>query len=224
MIEIELGRFYARNKTARYILPIVDAYSNEFKYQWRNVNPGLLASAIGDVKYDKAKGRQVDYALFMLYDINGAFDVNSREYKDTLLGRTMFNSFLKFCRKYTHYIDDYYFTGFQQGSRISQQHLCCVITAIPKRYHGAYDNFLKGAYSKMFSSDDLQSLFITPKRADGKTNPIWSILTKDKEYRKQFEAVVNETFNTNVTIADDRELDFPLRMEDEKLNWDTNRV
>jgi hypothetical protein len=217
MIEITLGKFYTRNKTAKYLLPIVDSYSNEFKYQFKNVNKGLLASAIGDVKYDSAKGKATEYALFMLYDINGAFDVNVRQHTEPLLGRTMFNQFLKYCRSYTHYVDDYYFRPFTDTG-FNQQHLCCIITKIPKKYHVAYDRFLQSAYSKMYNEEELATLHISPVRGDNKSNPIWKILTKDAGYKKEFERNVNEYYGTNVVIDDDREFDLPVRKSDEWFN------
>lgn len=223
MIEITLGKFYARNKTARYILPIIESYSNEYKYQFREINPGLLASAIGDIKYDAAKGKKTEYALFMLFDINGAFDVNTRQHSQPILGRTKFNGFLKWVRNYTYYVDDYYFRELSETRADNKQnHLCCVITKIPKRYHGAYDRFLESAYSKMYSEEDLRSLHILPNLADKRANPIWSILTKDSAYKKEFERSVNAQFGTNVVIQDDRELDIPIRKKDEWLNVKQN--
>lgn len=218
MIEITLGKFYMRNKTAKYILPIVDTYSNEFKYQFKNVNRGLLASAIGDIKYDDAKGKVTEYALFLLYDINGAFDANTRQHVEPLLGRTMFNQFLKYCRSYTYYLDDYYFRPFTDTPNFKEQHLCCVITRVPKKYHGAYDKFLQSAYSRMYNEEDLKALHVVPVRADNKANPIWKVLTKDASYKKEFERNVNDYYGTNVVIDDDREFDLPIRKADEYFN------
>lgn len=219
MIEITLGKFYTRNKTARYIFPIIESYSKEFLYQFQQTSKGLLATAIGDIKYDDAKGTKTQYALFMLYDINGAFDVNAKQHAEPILGRTKFNEYLKFLRTYTHYLDDYYFRSFTEVPSFRHSHLCCVVVKIPSKYHKAYDNFLKSAYSKMYTPEDLRNLAIFADFPDKRPNPIWSVLTKDKEYRQVFERNVNERFNTNVIIEDDRELDFPLKTEDEWFNF-----
>lgn len=218
MIQVELGKFYTKNKTVRYLLPVINTYSNEWKYQFKNANAGLLAVAVGDIKYDSAKGIKTEYALFMLFDINGQFDVNKRSHTDPMLGRTIFNAFLKQARKSIHHIDDYYFNPIHNGTK--QNHLCCVVTKVPKKYKKSYDAFLQGAYSKMYSDDDIKELGIAKKLSDDSISPIWSVLKKDKQYKKHFEQIINDKFDTHITIEekDERELDFPPKISEEWFN------
>ena len=220
MIELTLGQFYNKNRTTRYILPIVNAMSNEFKYHFELVFKGLIACAIGDIKYDMAKGKEVEYALFVLHDMYGAYDINASRHVAPDVGLEVFKRWLKFVRKFRYYMDDYFFKSLHAQDDLSvQSHLCCTIIALPKEYRNAFDAFKKSQYSKMYTKKQLETeLKISPVRSDNSINPIWAVLTKQPEYKQEFNRLLNEHFNTTVTIDDDREYDISLDMSNEKFN------
>lgn len=219
-MDIKLGKFNT-NKTYKYLLPIINTFSNEFAYHYNLIKDGFIASAIGDAKY----GDEHEHALFILFDMNGKYDVASGVHISPTLGRSNFNAFLNFCRKYRFYINDYYFKSFTDitHSVRKENHLCCVIYEIPDSFKNSVNEFKNYKYSKMYSATDLKRIKIPPQLPNGQKYSVWSVLTKDKAYKQKFTEILNTTFNTNIEIDDDREFDLPYNKSEEIFNYDVGR-
>lgn len=216
MIEIESGYIFG-NKTFRYLYPIVNSYSKEFSSKHNRVGLHLRAAAISDIKYVKAKGVEYETHLFLVYDENGAFDIEKKRYANIQYGRQVFKEFLQFARQYTHYEDDYYFEKIKG-------HLHCVVFKVPKRFHGAIEQLKSSNYSKMYSDKDLSDIDIRPKNRLKQPDFRYGILRRTHEYMESFEAILQERFNSNIELDEDdpREYDFPFKLEDEIFNYERN--
>lgn len=211
MITMQPGEVFM-NKTYKYLLPIINTYSKEFIHHYNTVSESLLACGINDVKYELATMEKNTHLLFLIYDTNGKFDPVKKMYKDLKLSKSNFNKYLSFVRSYTHYINDYYFDNVR-GNRH------CVVFKVPTKYKQAYDKCLESKFSLMFTKSELTELKINPKTRSGKPDLRYLVLTKDNSYRQQFEELVNKTFDTNITLEQDVELDFPFIKGNEIFNY-----
>ncbi len=216
MIIIKSGEVFM-NKTYKYLLPIVNTYSKEFIYQYNMVSESLLACGVNDVLYESAINEKNTHLLFLIYDVNGKFDATKKMYHDLKIGKSTFNQYLSFVRNYTHYINDYYFDNIK-GNRH------CVILKVPTKYKQAYDKCLESKFSLMFTKSELTELKINAKTRSGKPDLRYLVLTKDNSYRQQFEQLVNETFDTNIRLEKDVELDFPFINKNEIFNYKINKI
>lgn len=131
------------NKTWKYLVPCLKAYGAEFK---KNFDPLLKSGAfIYDNTFkgsDKIKGR----VLFLCIHKN---------YKPFY-----YEGFMTFIRK-----QEYYVTEYCPEDDLENSVYQMVIISIPLTFHKAYDHFLRGEYSKMYSKDQVKDLFPGPLRA-----------------------------------------------------------
>ena len=104
MIQFKLGQFHM-NKTAKYLVPILNSFDNPFKVQYKKARKSLVCTAIGDILYDAAKKQYHKYCLFFVYDINGEYKDN--EYVDIHKSRQDLNSYIEYVRTRHFYLDDY---------------------------------------------------------------------------------------------------------------------
>lgn len=210
MIEFKLGNFW-HNKTSRYVLPILNSYPNTFKVNYQKVKPGLVGTAIGDISYDYAKGKTTEHCLFLVYDINGLYSEKEQKHVNAFKARQNLLAYIKFLKKEPYYLDDYVI-------KVGLFH--CIVIKLPDVYKPALTEFTKSSYSTMYSKIDLQILMIKEKTDKGQINAIYGVLSKHPDYVKIFQKKLNEHFNTNIVIEDDRELDLPLNLNDEVINND----
>jgi hypothetical protein len=82
--------------------------------------------------------------------------------------------------------------------------------------------FLKGDYSKMFNSEEVDIVYnkIISKAGIEYNNPIYNIVTKHPDHKKVFENELKEDFGKYIVINDDRELDYPPVLKNEIFNYD----
>lgn len=205
MIQFKLGQFY-HNKSAKYLIPILNSYSNTFKIIYKKVRPSLICSAIGDVCYEYAKGKDSYGFLYFVYDINGSYVDN--KYVDAVKSRQNLLRYLDYVRTMHFYIDDYAY-------EVGRYH--CVVLKIPDAFISSYDMFLESKYSLMYTDEQLKQLFIKNK-SNTEISHVYGVLTKHPDYRKTFETKLNEYFGTTIEVDDDRELDLPLDLNKEILN------
>ena len=162
------------NRTKLYLAPVL----SKLKVNIANVE----AYGIYDVIYEHINGDFVkDYHLFVLSD----------PYRDT----KAFDKYLKQIRKHKNYVDDYMFD-------LSKSNKHMVILRIPENYDKAYDAFVIGSFSKMYTMEELDDLGIKKLSPAGKLNAPWHILTKDEVYRKIFIEKINKLYNTDLLDED----------------------
>jgi hypothetical protein len=209
MIEFKLGEFY-QNKTAKYLIPILNSFTNTFKLSYKKVRTSLVGVAIGDLSYDYAKGIQSKNCLFMVYDLNGMYNAKDGKYIDAHKSRQNLANYLKYLRSQEYYVDDYV-------HKIGEYH--CVIIKLPNEFEPTLDMFFKSQFSQMYNESMLERLMIKTKDEQGKIGHVYGVLTKHPDYRSTFQDALNSYFNTSVVIDDDRELDLPVKLEDEILDY-----
>lgn len=196
------------NSTARFLSPILNTFNSSFLANFKPVQKHVLGYAIGDVKYDKAKHQKHTYLLFIICDINGVYLPDKQRYLQIENGRKIFTGFLDSVKKSSYYYDDYILDGTAH----------CVILEIPKEWYIAYDNFIKGHYSKMYSKTQIKAFFSSKDNI--------GVLTKDAEYKSIFVEKLNKKFNTHVKPEDlpaDIELEVPP-FEDDILNYNYEQI
>lgn len=121
---------------------------------------------------------------------------------------------------YVHVSDNKYFkdSPYVQNKRFLKTGYV-IKWKIPERFYGAYDSFLLGKYSKMYSNNELNELFIH-NRTDKGLNWKHMVLTRNKEYIPSFieqlkkSNLVSNSFNPNQEWLDNTELDIPPKKED----------
>ena len=183
------------NVTYRFLAPVLNTFNSTFLQEYRNVTPHVMAYAIGDVKYDRAKRKQHQYLLFVAFNINGKFIPEKATYLNKKDGRLKFKAFLDYFKKSKYYYDDY----------IIDPIMHCVVIKLPKEFNETYDNFVNGKYSKLYKNSLVDLLF------NNKDN--LSVLKKDPEYREVFRERIKQKFGVTdkhlPDIDDDTELEFP---------------
>lgn len=192
-MNIERGQFYI-NKTWRFLLPCLRGHGESFV---RKFNPVFkLAVGIHDTLLDGtdfAEGRNV-YILC-----------------NTISQSKAFEDFLIWIRE-----EDYYITDYCPDSDFQSSRKRMIVIRVPDRFNSAYDNFLKGKYSKMYDQEDINSLFSIPAREKE-----YKILTLDSTYAEEFVKQVNKEFSTTVTVEEFEsfeEMEIPLKRCEEVFN------
>lgn len=183
----ETGQFNA-NKTWRFLLPCLRGHGETFV---KKFNPVLKEVGIYDNSLvDRIDGRNI----FVLCDM---------EYETQA-----FSEFLNWIR-----YQDYYITDYTYGLTNTKT---MIVIAVPSQFNHAYDMFLKGKFSKMYSPDEVKALFSIPSRERE-----YGILTLDKKYVDEFVKQINKEFateNTAKDFGDFEELELPLKICEETFN------
>lgn len=199
-MNIEVGKWY-ENKTWRFLLPCIKGHGNLFVSKFNSVFK--LGVGIHDTLLDGtdlANGRNI----LILCD-------KKVKPKD-------FNMFLNWVKEQTYFKGDYCPDG---NFKTSRKHV--IILEVPKEYYKSYDNFLKGEYSNMYNSKQLEFLFSAPNRKNeleilNKTSKAAENLIKKIE--KEFFFEVLDTISKNDLI--DCEYELPLVRKQEIFNCENN--
>lgn len=192
------------NATGRFLSPMLNTFNSSFQANFKPIHKHILAYAVGDLRYDKAKQIKHKYLLFIVCNINGVFLPDKQRYLSIENGRKIFDNFLKYVKSSSYYYDDYILDSIGH----------CVVLQIPKDWYKVYDSFIKGEYSKMYSKVQVKAMF------SNKDNI--SVLTKDAEYRPVFVEKLNKKFGTNLKVDDlppDIELEVPP-FEDDYISYE----
>lgn len=135
-MEIGIGKQYI-NKTWRFLAPTLKEYGSSFIKKFNGMHK--LAMGIYDDTFEDTSvfdGRN----LFILLD-----SYYQHKYtQDTLVG----------LRTQDFYVKDYPFTSNIKHSR---EHM--LVLKVPDRYYHAYDMFLEGKYSKMYSFEECNAFY-----------------------------------------------------------------
>ena len=174
------------NKTFKYIAPTILKHGEAFSYCLRNLIK--IQYAIHDTLFDGSF--LGGYSLFIKY------------YK---LGK--YSKFLDGIYESPGFIFDYNPTDDLKSL------VGCLIIRLPERFFEAYENFIAGAYSKMYSAQEVESMFVSPQVKD--------VLLHREPALQKFVKDLEETFQVkslNPKDFEKAEYDFPLILKEEVFN------
>lgn len=210
------------NRTYYYLYPTIEAFGTTFlqelkeltAYGKKPIGSSIHSIYIVDVLYYKAKKKSLDISqleelLFMVIDTKGA---KNDTYINVSIGYAKFLQFLKYCRKTSFYVNDYW---VQEGH--------CFVFKVPKKFSNAYKKFLKSQYSQMYTQEDINRLgykLVVERKGEKVYNFIAAVLLRDKERGLQKLAKeIQERFNANVLPDEPHEYDLPWRKQDEFFHY-----
>ena len=189
-MNIKIGEFYV-NKTWRFLMPCLQGYGESFVSRFNPIFK--LGVGIHDTIVENtpiANGSNI----FILCD---------RKY----LEKT-FDIFLAWVKT-----QDYYVTDYCPDINFEKSRKLMLVLKIPKEFEKSYQHFLKGEYSKMYSIEHLNTLFLSvPSRLKE-----YKILTLDNSLKEEFIQSINTEFGTTMRNFDEpvKELELPLVLEEE---------
>lgn len=188
-MQIEIGRYYV-NKTWKYLLPIIKSFGNTFLVKYSSI--WKLGTGIYDHSFN---GKYIDdKLLFILFD---------KKVKPKI-----FNNILEYFKYQDYYHSDYAYDDIEEG----RMHM--VVFKVPEQYYDAYDFFMKGQYSQMYSEDEISFLFkATEKGLD--------VMHRTEEAYNRMIVNTKKSFNVDITKNDliGAELDFPIENNKEIFNY-----
>lgn len=218
-MEIKTGEFYV-NKTWKYLVPCMRDHGTVFNTKTLSIFK--LAFGIGDVLMNNESINK-EKAIFILIDKKVQF--------------TAFMNFMAWIVNQEYYLFDYPFDDVIKG----RKHM--LVLKIPDQYGKAYEHFLKGEYSKMYSLEEIDRLFgIINKRSDSNiTDRLFiskrldsnivklrsqskDVILKSVSMRKPFIQKLKKSFGDDLDIKESdltgKELDFPIEKQKEIFNYD----
>ncbi len=210
------------NHSSKFLKPLVNAFGTTFLKELNSltnfavgypVSQSILEMGIGDLFYLRAKKYKIGCLLFIVFDVNGPYNVSKDFYIDVNKGKSKFKDFLLFIRKAAIYEDDYW---YGKGKH-------CIVFNIQKFEH-AYKMFLQSRFSEMYSLDQLKNLSVPPEFIHkGKKTPnyIYAILTKSNEEicSKYLAKQIYEYFGTNTRVENPTEFSIPWVTSQEIFNY-----
>lgn len=191
-MDIRIGHQYV-NKTWRFLVPTLRGHGDEFVNRFNplfklacGVHDDLISGA------EMANGRNI-YVMF-----------------DTKYQPKEFSKFMDFLQ-----YKDYYKADYCPDSEISSRKRI-VILEVPKIFHNAYDMFLQGRYSEMYTQEHLDMLFNNENKKREH-----EILNKHPRALSKFVKDVNEQFKTQTKEDDflESEYETPLKKIEEIFNY-----
>lgn len=182
------------NRTERYLSPVLNTFPKTFVAEFNKAIHLLEGFYLYDVDYYKAKRwKEPKPFLFLKYK------------KDKDL-----KWFLQHARGSKWYQDDY---PLDLSSKIG------VLLKVPPDFHPAYDHFIKGSYSKMYTEAEQRKVGINPIR-NGNVNMTWAVMNKDMVALDYYKEVIRVVYATNHTANNPEEYDIPPTINLEVLNWE----
>lgn len=200
-----------QNHTSKYLSLIVNGFNKVEKNHIIENSKSIRMYALSDADYEIAKNKKYKYHLFLLFNTKGAWIEKTNRFYNIVEAKTKFKHLLIQFRKSKMYVDDYKFDNLNN-------HLHVLVLAIPEIYHHAYNMLLESKYSKMYNSV-LKKQICLDRYTQGPISYKFGVLNKTSDYKKEFEKFINKTFNTDIIIDDDRELDLPININNEILNY-----
>lgn len=191
-MNIKIGQLYV-NKTWRFLIPCLEGYGKVFEDNFNTVFK--LAVAIHDSYLD------------------GASITNGRNLYIMLDKKCRPKEYLKFM-EYIKYQDCFKGEYCPDGDILTSRKNV-IILEVPKIYNNAYDNFLKGKYSEMYSEEKVDLFFNTTNRQED-----FKILTKHQDAIINFKSKIDNLFKVDSDINEIKkgELELPLSKTEEIFN------
>lgn len=189
--KIVVSKGQFQNKTMRYLLPLLKAYGNIFIEYFYCLK--IKFCGIADYNYNDELGVN----LFVVIEVNNY---------------NLYNRFLKFFKEQDYYVNDFIFS--------ISNNLHCFVIKFP--FPKIIEKFLLGKYSELLSKEDVNRFYDKTFISKGIEyyTPVYSIVTKKKEYRDIFLETVRKDFGATTDIEGDFEYDYPPILSMEILNYD----
>jgi hypothetical protein len=192
---IEIGKLYI-NRTVKYLVPGLGFYGSTLKTKLNLVFK--LAFGIHDTLLTGShlEGQKNIYILI-----------------DKLVRPDLFQNFMDWVKHQEYYVTDYVYDSILEAH--SRKHM--VVLAYPPSMGDAYDKFLLGKYSKMYTKQEITSYFAEESKVETR-----QVLVKTVHAKQRFISLVKETFNTQLEEQDfligSWEFDLPPNEEEEYFN------
>lgn len=189
---IETGKIFT-NKTWRFLVPCLRGHGDEFVSKFNIIFK--LAAGVHDTLLAGTKFVE-DKNIYLLVD--------------KTINTDGFYEFSEWIRKQEYYVTDY---CPEPNILKAKQHM--FVIAIPVPFHKAYEHFIKGEYSKMFSNKELKDLFSSFERRDD-----YQTLSRSVTARTKLITKVKTMFDTEISEEDlsNAEYELPLIREEEIFN------
>lgn len=190
-MQIEIGKYYV-NKTWKYLLPCLRTYGPTFIAKYNSLFKLAVGVHDGLMDGTEFENKKVIYVLI------------DKKYRPKIALNVM-----QWFRYQSFVLTDYAFDDLEEG----RKHM--FVIEVPEKYHDAYDEFIKGNYSRMYSDKDIEELFPNP------TSDERSVLKRTDIAYTKFIKKVKMNFGTDVNKSDlvGAELDFPIEKTKEVFNY-----
>lgn len=192
-MEIKIGKQYI-NKTWKFLVPTLRGHGDPFVNRFNALFK--LSVGIHDTYLcgsELSNGRNI----YVLID---------KKYKEK-----NFKEFMSYLECQPYFKGDYCPDSNILGSR---KHM--IILEVPEEFQNAYDKFLQGKYSEMYTQDQIDLLFTA-----GSKSEVYEIITKTGDSFNNFIKKVSNEFggiiNPNDFNTGEREL--PLKKKEEIFNY-----
>lgn len=196
-MKLEIGKFYS-NKTRTFLLPCLLENGPEFQMRFNRVYK--FAVGIHDTSLNNHNLTEQPLLYILL---------------DKELSRMYFTEFVNWLKSQPYYVTDY----VSSPDLSSRKHM--VVLRIPELYYNAYQAFMSGKYSEMYTEEQKNVLFREHHRKEA-----LKVLDKTHDALLDYVNKVNSIFEHNLTpkeAEEHNEYEFPLIPQHEIFNY-TNSV
>lgn len=194
-MQIEIGKLY-KNRTLLFLVPALNYYGPTLKTKLNLVFK--LAFGIQDslIEGTYLEGQKNIYILV-----------------DKLVRPDLYQNFMDWIKHQEYYVTDYAYDSILENNSRKQM----IVIAFPPELGDAYDKFLLGKYSLMYTKNEINTFFGDENKAAAR-----HILCKTVFAKNQFKLLVRETFGTILEEQDflvgSWEYDLPPNSEEEFFN------
>lgn len=194
-MQIEIGKLYV-NRTLKYLVPALNYYGPTLKTKLNLVFK--LAFGVHDSLLEGSH-LQGQKNIFILVD--------------KLVRPDLYQNFMDWLKHQEYYVTDYAYDSILEGNSRKQM----IVIAFPAELEDAYDKFLLGKYSLMYTKNEINTYFDGENKAGAR-----HVLFKTITAKQQFKLLVKETFGTILEEQDflqgSWEYDLPPNQEEEFFN------
>jgi len=194
-MEITLGKLYS-NRTVKYLVPALNYYGPTLKTKLNLVFK--LAIGIHDTLLSGShlEGQK---NIFILVD--------------KAVRPDLFQNFMDWVKHQEYYVTDYVYDSILENH--SRKHM--IVLAFPPSLGDAYDKFLEGKYSKMYTKTEITQFFSDENKGLAK-----DVLTRHPLAKIQFKQMIKSMFDVVLEEQDFKtevfEYDVPPSKEEEFFN------
>ncbi len=195
-MDIIIGKLYI-NRTVKYLVPGLGFYGPTLKTKLNLVFK--LAFGIHDTLLTGShlEGQKNIFILI-----------------DKLVRPDLFQNFMDWVKHQEYFVTDYVYDSILEVH--SRKHM--IVLAYPPSMGDAYDKFLLGKYSKMYTKQEITSYFAEEAKVETK-----QVLLKTVHAKYRFVSLIKATFNTQLEEQDflvgSWEFDLPPNEEEYFNTW-----
>ena len=194
-MEVEIGKLYI-NRTVKYLVPALLFYGPTLKTKLNSVFKlafGVTDSLIEGTHLEGQKN------IFILID--------------KAVRPDLFQNFMDWVKHQEYFVTDYTYDAILEAN--SRKHM--VVLAFPQPLEDAYDKFLKGKYSLMYTKEEVISYFSEDNKIEAR-----QVINKTRDAKAKYINLIKDTFNTQLEPQDflvgSWEYDLPPNKEEEFFN------